>query len=180
MTSAIRHPDARSLLVIETHELSRRAGTMKAVQRTVPAPAELGVEMIRVPEGSDIRLSLTLESVVEGIWVSGTAEVELIGECARCLSPLEDRATLDVQELFYHSGRDAEEDASFVVDERIDLEPLVRDAVVLELPFTPVCRDDCAGLCPTCGTNLNDDPDHHHDEQIDPRWAGLHDVIDPT
>lgn len=149
---------------------------MKEVHRSVPAPSELGVEMIRVPEGSDIDLSIKLESVVEGIWVSGTAEVELTGECSRCLTPLEDEATLDLQELFYHPGRDAEEDASFVVDERIDLEPLLRDAVVLELPFTPVCQDDCAGLCITCGANLNDEPDHHHDDQVDPRWAALGDV----
>ncbi|WP_203566760.1 YceD family protein [Aestuariimicrobium ganziense] len=176
MTSSSKHPDARSLLVLETHELSRRAGTMKEVHRTVPAPAGLGVEMIGVPEGSEIAVSVKLESVVEGIWVSGTAEVELTGECARCLRPLADEATLEMQELFYHPGRDAEEDASFVVDERIDLEPLLRDAVVLELPFTPVCRDDCAGLCVACGANLNDDPDHTHDEQIDPRWAALRDV----
>lgn len=176
MTSSNRHPDARSALVIETHELGRRAGTMREVQRTVPAPTGLGVEMIRVPEGSEIGLSIKLESVVEGIWVSGTADVELTGECSRCLTPLDDAATLDLQELFYYPGRDAEEDASFVVDERIDLEPLVRDAVVLDLPFTPVCRDDCAGLCTSCGANLNDDPDHHHDDQVDPRWAVLSDV----
>ena len=176
MTSSVRHLDARSPLVIETHDLSRRAGTMKEVRRTAPAPADLGTEMIRVPEGSEIALDVTLESVVEGIWVSGTAEVKLVGECSRCLTPLHDAATLDLGELFYHPGRDAEEDASLVVDERIDLEPLVRDAVVLDLPFTPVCREDCAGLCTICGANLNDDPDHHHGEQVDPRWAALRDV----
>lgn len=173
MSSLSRSLDARSPLVLETHELSRQAGTMKEISRTVPAPAELGVELMRVPEGSPIALEIRLQSVVEGIWVSGTADVELAGECARCLIPLEEEATFTLEELYVHAGREAEEDARFVVDERIDLEPALREAVVLELPFTPLCREDCAGLCATCGANLNDDPDHTHGEQIDPRWSKL-------
>ena len=62
----------------------------------------------------------------------------------------------------------------------IDLEPVLRDAAMLDLPFIPLCREDCAGLCPTCGVNLNDDPDHGHDEAIDPRWAGLTDWAEGT
>lgn len=165
--------DARSPLVLEVHELGRRAGMMREVVRTVPAPEAIGVEMIRVPQGSDITLELKLESVVEGVYVSGTAEVELEGECARCLTGIEDDMSLDLQELYFYSDKDAEEDAYFVVDERIDLEPLIRDAVVLDLPFTPLCREDCAGLCTTCGANLNDDPEHDHGDRIDPRWGKL-------
>ena len=153
---------------------------MKEISRTVPAPAELGVEMMRVPEGSPIALELRLQSVVEGIWVSGTADVELAGECARCLTPLEDEATFPMEELFLHADREADEDATYVIDERIDLEPVLREAVVLDLPFTPLCQDDCAGLCPTCGVNLNDDPDHSHGEQIDPRWSKLLDADSDT
>ena len=55
----------------------------------------------------------------------------------------------------------------------IDLEPVLRDAVVLELPFQPLCRPDCAGLCPQCGANLNDDPGHEHRPDNDPRWDAL-------
>ena len=180
MSSLPRSLDARSPLVLEVHELSRQAGTMKEISRTVPAPAELGVEMMRVPVDSPIVLELRLESVVEGVWVSGTADVELAGECARCLIPVEDEATFDLEELYVHAGREAEEDANFVVDERIDLEPALRDAVVLDLPFTPLCREDCAGLCTICGANLNDDPDHTHGEQIDPRWSKLLDADSDT
>jgi uncharacterized protein len=60
-----------------------------------------------------------------------------------------------------------------VQDDLVDLEPVIRDALVLELPFQPLCSDDCPGLCPECGASLKEDPDHHHDASIDPRWAGL-------
>ena len=168
-----RHLDGLSPLVLEIHELARRAGTMKEMHRTVPAPADLGIEMIKVPEGSDIALDLRLESVVEGVLVTGTAEVELVGECARCLETFEDESSYDIQELYFYPEREAEEDASFIQDDMIDLDPALRDAVVLDLPFTPLCRDDCLGLCVTCGANLNDDPDHSHGEEIDARWAAL-------
>lgn len=165
--------DARSPLVLEIHELARRAGTMKELHRTVPAPVDLGIDMIGVPEGADVDLDLRLESVVEGVLVTGTAEVPLVGECARCLRRFEDHESYDLQELFFYPGRDAEEDALFIEDDLVDLDPVLRDAVVLELPFTPLCRDDCLGLCPTCGFVLNDDPDHSHGEQVDPRWGAL-------
>jgi uncharacterized protein len=173
VNSLSRSADARSPLVFDVHEMSRQAGTMKEISRSVPAPADLGIEMMRVPEGSPIALELRLQSVVEGIWVSGTADVELAGECSRCLTYLEDEASFDLEELFVHPDREADEDATFVVDERIDLEPALRDAVVLDLPFTPLCREDCAGLCTICGANLNDDPEHTHGEQVDPRWSNL-------
>ena len=176
MNNRQRSIDARSPLVFEAHELGRRAGTMKKVTRTVPAPAGLGIEVIGVPQGSDIQLELRLESVVEGVYVSGNATVELAGECSRCLRPIEDSLDLELQELFFYADDDAEDDAHFVIEERIDLEPLIRDAVVLDLPFSPLCREDCAGLCVTCGANLNDDPDHGHDDRIDPRWGKLLDI----
>ena len=173
MTPMDRHPDRHSPLVFDTRELSRRAGTMREVQRTVPAPADLGLEVISVPEGSDIDLDLRLEAVVEGVLVTGTATVQLQGECARCLTELESEMSFNLQELFFHPGREVDEDERLVVDETVDLEGPLRDAVVLELPFTPLCRTDCRGLCPECGANLNDDPQHEHDPAVDPRWSKL-------
>ncbi|MGA4508682.1 YceD family protein [Propionibacteriaceae bacterium G1746] len=178
MNSSQHSIDARSPLVFEVHELGRRAGAMKQVTRTAPAPDGLGLEMIRVPQSSDITLDIKLESVIEGVYVSGTAEVDLVGECSRCLRPIEDGLDLDLQELYFYDDQDAEEDAFLVIDERVDLEPLIRDAVVLDLPFTPLCRQDCAGLCPVCGANLNDDPDHGHGDRIDPRWGKLLDLAE--
>ncbi|MCA0253762.1 MAG: DUF177 domain-containing protein [Actinobacteria bacterium] len=169
-----RLPDHRSGLVLETHELGRRAGVVKHVTRTADSPEGIGIAMIGVPPGSAIDLDLTLEAVVEGVLVTGTAEVSLGGQCARCLEPISDTAEVDLQELYLFPGKELDDDeASRIEEELIDLEPLLRDAVVLELPFTPLCRPDCAGLCPTCGANLNRDPGHGHAEATDARWAGL-------
>ena len=149
---------------------------MRTVSRTVPAPAGLRGELVGVPDGSDLVLDLRLESVSEGVLVSGTAQVALSGECARCLEPLTESLEVDVQQLFVYPGHENEADDDEIgrlVDDYIDLEPLLRDAVVLALPLAPVCRDDCPGLCPDCGARFAEvGPDHGHDE-VDPRWAAL-------
>lgn len=145
--------------------------------RTDPAPADLGIEVIGVPEGSPVELGLRLEAVMEGVLVTGKATVHVSGECARCLSPIEDTTTVDVQELFVYShvatDEDEDQETSRLVEDLLDLEPVVRDAVVLALPFSPVCTDDCGGLCPECGARLSDDPGHAHETPIDPRWEAL-------
>jgi uncharacterized protein len=149
---------------------------------TVPAPADFGVEMVGVPEGTDIELDLRLEAVMEGVLVSGTARAPLTGECARCLDPITSSIEVDFQELFVYSdtrsGESAEEDERRLEGDLIDLEPVVRDATVLALPLSPLCRDDCPGLCAECGVRLADaGPDHHHDA-VDPRWAALQGMLD--
>ena len=111
---------------------------------------------------------------MEGVLVTGTARAGLVGECARCLEEIDDDIVGDFQELFVYDTSDAGEDeASRLEGDLLDLEPLLRDTVVLALPFQPLCRDDCPGLCIECGARLADDPDHQHDEPIDPRWAKL-------
>lgn len=170
--------DPRSPWVISIHELVRRPGEMKSLDRQIPAPAGVGIELIRVPEGSLVDVDLRLESVSEGVLVTGVVSADLVGECARCLTAITDRQDFDLQDLFYYPGRDAEEDALFIIDDRIDLEQPMRDAIVLELPFTPLCREDCLGLCPVCGFVLNDDPDHNHGRVVDPRWQGLQELVD--
>jgi uncharacterized protein len=169
-----RPVDARSGLVLDTHDLGRRAGSMRTVRTTVPAPADLGIAVIAVPENAPIDLDLRLESVVEGVLVTGTATVPLRGECVRCLGEISDELEVDVQELFTYAESEAsEEEASRLQGELIDLEPVLRDQVVLDLPFQPVCSPDCAGLCVTCGANLNVQPEHRHDDDLDPRWSAL-------
>ncbi len=111
---------------------------------------------------------------MEGVLVTGTAVVQLSGECVRCLVGISDELEIDVQELFTYAESDASEDeASRLEGDLIDLEPLLRDQVVLDLPFQPVCSPDCAGLCPVCGANLNENPEHEHSDSVDPRWAEL-------
>jgi uncharacterized protein len=169
--------DPRAPLVLDTRELGRRPGSEQRVTRTVPAPADLGIEVLRVPEGSPVELDLRLEAVMEGVLVTGSAVVELVGECARCLEPISDQMEADFQELFVYAGQrdpsEEDDEVSTLVGDLVDLEPLLRDAVVLALPFQPLCEDDCPGLCPECGARLKDDPGHVHEEPIDPRWAGL-------
>jgi uncharacterized protein len=163
--------------VLDTRELGRRPGSQRQVERTVPAPADLGIEVLRVPEGTPVELDLRLEAVMEGVLVTGTATAELEGECARCLEPISEPTEVTFQELFVYDDRDysSEEDdgVSKLEGDLIDLEPLLRDAVVLALPFQPLCMEDCPGLCVECGARLADDPDHAHEAAIDPRWAGL-------
>ena len=166
--------DRRSGLVLDTHELGRRAGALKNLRTTVEAPEDLGIGVIGVPAGSPVELDLRLESVVEGVLVTGTATVAIHGECVRCLGSVDDGLEIDVQELFVYPGSGATEDEASRLDgDLIDLEPLLRDAVVLELPFQPLCMPDCAGLCAECGANLNDRPEHSHETAPDPRWAAL-------
>lgn len=174
MKSKQRLPDTRSGMVLSTHEVARRAGTMKEVHSVVDAPEGIGVDVIEVPPGSPINLDLRLESVVEGVLVSGVAAMTAKGECARCLTPVRQDLAVDVQELYLYPGvEDDDEEACRLVGDLIDLEPLLRDAVVLELPFTPLCRADCAGLCVECGADLNADPEHDHGDAVDPRWGDL-------
>jgi uncharacterized protein len=169
-----RLPDFRSGLVLDTHELGRRAGSVKQLTRVADAPEGIGIAMIGVPPGSPIDLDLTVEAVVEGVLVTGTAEVRLGGQCARCLEEIATSMEVDLQELYLYPDKEPDdEEASRLEEDLLDLEPLLRDAVVLDLPFTPLCRPDCAGLCPVCGENLNRDPRHGHDETTDARWAGL-------
>ena len=100
------HLDPRSPYVLDTRELGRRPGSMRRVSRSVPAPAHLGVDVLGVPEGSALELDLRLESVVEGVLVSGTVTTTVTGECVRCLDPVSRHLEVDVQELWTHQGRD--------------------------------------------------------------------------
>jgi uncharacterized protein len=181
--SVLNRLDPRDPLVFDTRELGRRAGSMRQVGRTVPAPADFGVvDVIGVPPGSDVELSIRLESVVEGVLVSGTARARIEGECVRCLDPVVSLIELPFQELYAYpeTGRveqDEEDTVSRLQGDFFDLEPVLRDAVVLALPLKPLCRDDCPGLCSECGARLADDPGHNHDA-VDPRWAALGGLFD--
>jgi uncharacterized protein len=153
---------------------------------------DLGLKgVIGVPEGAPVELELRLESVMEGVLVTGTARASAEGECVRCLEPVGRELEADFQEMFSYPesddrGRpkaepaaDAEddEDVLFLEDGLFDLESVLRDAVVLALPLQPVCREDCPGLCPECGFRLDEDPGHHH-EAVDIRWAALQELAD--
>ncbi len=180
--SAAPRLDPRQPLVLDTHELGRRPGSMRRVHATVAAPPDLGTPVIAIPARSDVALELRLESVVEGVLVTGTAALHTAGECGRCLEPVTGELVVDLQELYAYpeavtwvhqqAGGD-DDDELVLVDELLDLEPVLRDAVVLALPMTPLCNENCRGLCPECGERLDDLPADHRHERVDPRWAAL-------
>ena len=167
--------DPASAWVYSVRDLAH-AGTMREVSDTLPAPAERGVALIGVQETAPVAVNLRFEAVHEGVLVTGTAAVHVTGECGRCLDLIAYDLEADLQELFFYQDQRpaAEEDTEqFVVEhDFIDLEPVLRDAIVTLLPFQPVCREDCAGLCPQCGVRLDENPGHHHDV-VDPRWEAL-------
>jgi uncharacterized protein len=134
-----------------------------------------------------IELDLHLDSVVEGLLVRGTIDVHLTLPCARCLAPQRADRTVEVAELFLDPTKredDEDDDPGYeLIDDRtaVDLSTMVRDAVVIDLPTRVLCRDDCAGLCPVCGTDRNEGDCGHGDEPIpDPRWAKLADLDLPS
>jgi len=172
------HPDPGSPLVVNIARLGRRPGSMFAMHDTVVSPARIGLEMIGIAPGAPLDLDLRVESVSEGVLVSGTLSAPITGECARCLTPFTERIDVDLTALFAYpdsltEATTEEDEVGRVVNDFVDLRQPIVDAVGLELPFSPVCRTDCPGLCPKCGVALaTAEPDHHHDD-IDPRWAKL-------
>jgi uncharacterized protein len=166
---------SRSPWRLDTRDLARRPGSTHAAHRELPAPAGWALELVRVPEGATVELDLRLESVVEGVLATGRIRGPLVGECGRCLDRAEDVLDVAFQELYAYPDRatsgDAAAEVSHLDGDVLDLEPALRDAVVLSLPLTPLCSPDCAGLCGQCGQRLAEDPGHGHEEP-DPRWAG--------
>ncbi|OBF85664.1 hypothetical protein A5791_22290 [Mycobacterium sp. 852002-51163_SCH5372311] len=164
-------------MVVDIARLGRRPGAMFTVRDTLPSPARIGVELIAIERGAPLELDLRVESVSEGVLVTGTMTAPTVGECARCLTAVEGHVQVSLTELFAYpaSATEAtteEGEVGRVVDDTVDLEQPIIDAVGLELPFSPVCRPDCPGLCPECGVALAAEPGHQHD-RIDPRWAKL-------
>jgi uncharacterized protein len=173
-----KHLDPRQPLTVDTMTLPRQPGATRALKRVVPAPADLGVELISVPKDSDLELDLSLTSASEGVYVSGSVRGTLSGECGRCLDEIGQSFDVPIGELYAYAQSSTEEttdedEVGRMQGDLLDLEPAVRDAVVLTLPTNPVCRPDCPGLCPECGAHLADLPADHSHEDVDPRWAAL-------
>ena len=186
-----QHPrlDPRDPFVLDTRELGRRPGSMREVRFSAPAPEGLGIEdLIGVPLGADLELDLRLESVMEGVLVTGSVTAPVSGECGRCLTAVGDTLTAPVQELFVYpeasadrtAEPDDEDELPQLVGDLLDLGPTLRDAVVLALPLNPLCREDCQGLCATCGERLEDLPEDHAHDQTDARWGALSGLLQQT
>lgn len=153
-----------------------KAGTLRRIDLEFPAPETLDNSIAAIPAGGQIAIDGRLESVHEGILVTANVQADAKSECSRCLDPLKLDVDVEFQELFAYSLTD--EDDLVISDESIDLEQVVRDAVVLSLPFQPICSNDCEGLCADCGAKLADDPQHVHEAPVDPRWNALKNLME--
>jgi uncharacterized protein len=164
--------------VFDMRVLGKRPAEYRDEKRTATAPDGLGSGLVLVPADADVALDLRFTAVSEGVLVTGSAVAPLAGECARCLEPLTSSIEVSFQELYRYLPDPGEDDGDG--EERnldgdlLDLEPAFRDAVVLALPLSPLCRDDCPGLCAECGAKLADvGTGHGHGDKVDPRWGLL-------
>jgi uncharacterized protein len=177
-----RAPLPQGPLVIDTQDLDRRAGSSHRISREVAAPDGLGAGLFAVPTGSPLQLDVLLESVVEGVYVTARVEGQAAGDCGYCLEPDAAPVVVEVNELYeYDDGRrangpapDPDDEAALptLVEGLLDLEPAVRDAVVLAMPFSRLCDDNCPRLSQARAPLT--DPD----DVVDPRWAGLEAILD--
>ncbi len=173
------HTHTVSPWVVDTKDLARSPGASKRYRRSVSVREGLGFgEVIAVRPGTRVGFEMLAESVLEGVLVTGTAQAELAGVCARCLDELSDTLDVEFSELFAYPDSTTEETTSEdevyrLVDDMVDMEPVVRDAIVLALPQAPLCSPDCQGLCAECGARWAELPADHAHETMDPRWAAL-------
>ena len=160
---------------IDVRDLLESPGAAKTVHVGESVPG-LHTELADVPDDTPLRGDLTLESVVEGIYVHGTVSGRFSMRCARCLKEFDRDFDVAMEEM-YAREPGPDEDYTLEPDLTLDPEPMVRDAVVLEMPFSPLCTPDCLGLCAICGgdRNLGECPGH---EATDPRWAALGPLLD--
>ena len=161
----------QSVFELSVHDLMHKPGHMRELKLDITIPTPLGNAVTAVKAGDVIDLDLRLESVHEGILATGEVFGDAVGECSRCLEPLTVPVEVDFQELFAYSL--SSEDDFVVQEEKIDLEQAILDAVVLNLPFKPICSETCLGLCANCGERMEDDPHHVHEAEIDSRWSEL-------
>ena len=156
---------------VDVRDLINRPGTMHERHLGIDVPDDLGAGLVAVKAGSTLSTELRLEAMHEGILVSVEVYARALGECGRCLKDIDLPVRVHFAELF---GYPQEEAFEFeILDDHVDLESLIRDAVVLSLPFQPVCRRDCPGLDSETGQPLAELPELVSDESYDPRWSAL-------
>jgi len=158
-------------VAVDVRDLLGHPGSHRAV-RVAEAVPGLATDLARVPEDQPVEADLVMESVVEGILASGPVEATMALTCARCLKTFDAGFRVEVQELFVPGARP--EDDEYPVEEGfVDLEPLIRDNVLLAMPFAPLCKPECLGLCPRCGGDRNLGECACTEPEADARWAAL-------
>ncbi|MEI2784895.1 MAG: YceD family protein [Candidatus Nanopelagicales bacterium] len=163
--------------VVDVRALIGKPGAYERIALTEAAGPDVRTDIVAVPEDQPVTVEVMLESVQEGILVTGRAATVGLAECSRCLDPVEVDLTADLQELYAWTAAEAEVDelgelGPHLDGDLLDLRPAVRDDLLLDSPIAPLCSVDCPGLCPQCGVKFADSPEHTH-ETSDPRWAAL-------
>jgi uncharacterized protein len=156
------------VLRINAVELLRHPGATRRVEASL-SPVELGVDDGRAI--GDIAVALDATSSIDGVVVHGTVSTPWRGQCRRCLIDVEGVSVSEVDELFQHHPQ--HDEAVEIVGDQIDLVPILREYVLLDLPDAPLCREACAGICPQCGADRNVNPCDCDTDGVDPRWSAL-------
>lgn len=160
-------------LSVDVSELLRAPGSGLRVTRASRIEG-LGVSLAQVRPGSDIEIDLALDALVDAVHITGSVSAATQTRCGRCLTEIDDEIVVDVSEIAVYPDGDLEdEDAYPIVEGQLDLEPMIRDVIIEALPFAPLCRPDCNGLCPTCGADRNEIDCGHDRDPVDIRWAAL-------
>ena len=140
-------------------------------------PLELGGQRyLPVPENVPGELAITRAST--GTVFELSFHVRLHGPCFRCLEDAVLDLPISAREYQANDPEDEELRTPYLEDDNLDLSAWARDALALQLPDKILCRPDCAGLCPVCGKNLNDEPHDHGEPEPDTRWAALAELKD--
>ncbi|MBO0893116.1 MAG: DUF177 domain-containing protein [Acidimicrobiales bacterium] len=163
---------SRRPFVVSIATLRHRAEQVAhvACQGVIP---DLEVAGTRVPPGAEVAVEALVEVIQGGVLVSGTVEAPWEAQCRRCLEAARGQVRVRVRELYSPQASPDDEDVYPLAGEQLDLEPLARDAVLLELPLAPLCSEGCRGLCPVCGVDRNRVTCACVSDQLDPRWAAL-------
>lgn len=164
-------------------DLPTQAGHTRQYHLDLRAADDLGTEIMRVPDGHLVPVDITASSLADGVLFHANADTHCEGACVRCLDPVTFTFPVTIDEMFFtpeaiarirkDDGEEAAKDLRVLDGNDIELEPLLRDAIVTEMPFTPLCSRDCEGLCDVCGEKWRDLPDDHKHEMLDPRFAKL-------
>lgn len=183
---------------VSVAQVASRPGQSKEIDATFPAPSGIGDEIVGVDEGADVSVVGSFDSIVDGLILNARISAPVHAECTRCLKPIQRDWTVNVISFFPYEDKSAagkggktgkngkEEEVDIIAGEDeaedtyplldggawADLEALLRDTLVEELPLQPLCKPDCKGLCSQCGIDLNENPDHQHD-MTDIRFAAL-------
>ena len=173
-------PQPASDFLVSIHDLKRQPGEMMEIRRNFANPERIGIDVIAIESQADFQITGRVESVSTGVLTTCDISSSAVGECVRCLDPISLPIDVQIQELYFYeipSDWDDDDDPPpLITEERIDLLPPIRDAVILELPLAPHCSDDCLGLCPECGEKIGENPQGHNHQKIDPRWAKLREL----